>query len=97
MGDGFDSISALWANLHGSVIILFFLLVPMLFENRLWKKYLLIIGVCFLATLINPRGILLWSDTFHCSIQVAMNSAENGLPHEFSLADVYLFLLGYWQ
>jgi len=72
-------ISALWANLHGSVIILFFLLVPMLFENRLWKKYLLIIGVCFLATLINPRGILLWSDTFSL-----LNSGGNEFSREWA-------------
>jgi len=56
-------IALLWANLHGSVIILFFLVGPYFLFYQRSKKFLLILILAFLATFINPRGPLLWMDT----------------------------------
>jgi hypothetical protein len=58
-------IAMLWANLHGSVIILFLLIGPYFLFFQRSKKILIIVILAFLATFINPRGPLLWMDTLH--------------------------------
>ncbi len=65
-------VAMLWSNLHGSVIILFLLLGPYFLFFQRSKKFLLILILAFLATFINPRGPLLWTDTLHL-IQAAGN------------------------
>ena len=57
-------ITLLWANLHGSVIILFLLAAPYFLFYKRKKKFLLILILVFLSTFINPRGPMLWIDTF---------------------------------
>ncbi len=56
-------IAMLWANLHGSVIILFLLIGPYFLFFQRSKKFLMIVFLAFLATFINPRGPQLWIDT----------------------------------
>jgi len=57
-------IALLWANLHGSVIILLFIVIPyLLFQQRNLKFFLLVLLI-ILATCINPRGPMIWLDTF---------------------------------
>jgi hypothetical protein len=50
--------------LHGSVIILFFLAVPFFLFHQRNKKFSFVLVLAFLATFINPRGPMLWLDTF---------------------------------
>jgi hypothetical protein len=57
-------IALLWANLHGSVILFFFITIPYYLFHQRNNKFLLILILAFLATFINPRGPLLWLDTF---------------------------------
>lgn len=57
-------IALFWVNLHGSVILLFLLIIPYFLFHQSNRTFLLIIILTFLATLINPRGINLWLDTF---------------------------------
>ncbi len=57
-------IALLWANLHGSVIVLFFLSGPYFLFYQRNRKFLFILIMSFLITFINPRGPMLWVDTF---------------------------------
>ncbi|MDO9087050.1 MAG: hypothetical protein Q7U53_12660 [Anaerolineaceae bacterium] len=57
-------IAIFWANLHGSVIILFLLVIPYFLFYKRTKKFFLILLLIFISTLLNPRGIMLWIDTF---------------------------------
>jgi hypothetical protein len=57
-------IAQFWANLHGSVILFFFITTPYYLFHQRNNKFLLILILAFLATFINPRGPLLWLDTF---------------------------------
>ena len=57
-------IAFLWANLHGSVVIFFFLTVPYFLFFQRNRKFFFVLLLAFLATCINPRGPLLWIDTF---------------------------------
>ncbi|MHB8088565.1 MAG: hypothetical protein ACYDH2_10015 [Anaerolineaceae bacterium] len=55
----------LWANLHGSFIVLFFLLVPALLFGRGSRKKLLLVTILSLAaTCINYYGLNLWMSMF---------------------------------
>jgi len=56
-------IALLWANLHGSVIILFLLAGPYFLFHERNKKFFFVLIVAFLATFINPRGPTLWLET----------------------------------
>ncbi len=56
----------LWANLHGSfpealVILLVILICKSFREKRIWVKGLLVTFLSFLATMVNPYGLKLWS------------------------------------
>ncbi len=54
-------ISILWANLHGSFILLFVLLGTALIFGRGSRRWLaLILGFCLAATFVNPYGVDLW-------------------------------------
>ncbi len=54
-----------WANLHGSFIILFFLLVPaLIFGNGSRKKLTLVTLLSLAATCINYYGFGLWTNMF---------------------------------
>jgi hypothetical protein len=56
-------LAVLWANLHGSFIVIFFLTLPaLLFGEGNRKKMAIVIGLALLATLINPYGVGLWSN-----------------------------------
>ena len=58
-------ISLLWANLHGSFIVLFFILFPALIfgsENR--KRLALFTFISLLSTLVNYYGIEVWTNVF---------------------------------
>lgn len=57
-------IALLWANLHGSVILLFLLIFPYFLFYQRNRTFLLVIILSILATLINPRGLSMWFDTF---------------------------------
>ena len=57
-------IAIFWVNLHGSVIILFLLAIPYFLFYQRTKKFFLILILVFISILINPRGIMLWIDTF---------------------------------
>jgi hypothetical protein len=51
----------LWANLHGSFVLAFFLIGSALLFGAGDKKQLLLwSGISLLATFINPRGIFVW-------------------------------------
>ena len=55
----------LWANFHGSFIILFFLLLPaLLFGKGNRRRLLIFTGISFFATLINRYGIGIWTNMF---------------------------------
>ncbi|MBA4383609.1 MAG: hypothetical protein C0410_02635 [Anaerolinea sp.] len=55
----------LWANLHGSFIILFFLLAPaLIFGSGSRKKLLLVTLLSLAATCINYYGFGLWTNMF---------------------------------
>lgn len=56
-------ISLLWANLHGSVIVLFLLAVPFFLFNQRNTKFFLLLTLAFLATFVNPHGPMLWLET----------------------------------
>ena len=54
-------VSLLWANLHGSFILAFVLIVSALIFGAGDRKQLAIwLGISLLATFINPRGIFVW-------------------------------------
>lgn len=57
-------IAILWANLHGSLILFFFLTIPYFLFQQRNRKFFFVLVLAFLVTFINPRGPLLWSDTF---------------------------------
>ena len=57
-------IALFWANLHGSVVILFFLAGPFFLFHQRNKNFFFVLSLAFLATFINPRGPMLWLDTF---------------------------------
>ena len=58
-------LSLLWANLHGSFIIMFFLLAPaLLFGSGNRKKLLLITGLSLAATCVNRYGLQIWTSMF---------------------------------
>ena len=53
--------SLLWANIHGSFILAFVLMgFALLFGAGDRKKLALWLGISFIATFINPRGIFVW-------------------------------------
>jgi len=55
----------LWANLHGSFIVLFFLLAPaLIFGSGSRKKLLLVTLLSLAATCINYYGFNLWTSMF---------------------------------
>lgn len=55
----------LWANLHGSFIVLFFLLGPaLIFGSGSRKKLLLVTLLSLAATCINCYGLSLWTSMF---------------------------------
>lgn len=58
-------IALLWANIHGSVIVLFLLGVPVFLFRYRSKRFFIILCLSFLVTLINPRGFSLWFDSFN--------------------------------
>ena len=92
-----SALHLLWANLHGS-FILFFILVGLgvcLWQRRTVKTFLGRFGVCLIATLINPRGFVLWQSvigTFNSrhpsTLRVRMAAAAQP-----GLADEYLFCM----
>lgn len=58
-------IAMLWANLHGSFIVLFFLLGPaLIFGSGSRKKLLLVTLLSLAATCINYYGFGLWTNMF---------------------------------
>ena len=53
--------AVLWANLHGSFVLAFFLMGSALLFGKGDKKQLILwSGISLLATFINPRGIFVW-------------------------------------
>jgi len=57
-------ITIFWVNLHGSFILLFVLLFSALLFGSGNRKYLLIVSLISLAaTLVNPYGFQLWTNT----------------------------------
>jgi len=53
--------SLLWANLHGSFILAFVLMISALIFGKGDRKKLAIwVGISLLATCLNPRGIYVW-------------------------------------
>ncbi|PKO04299.1 MAG: hypothetical protein CVU41_17895 [Chloroflexi bacterium HGW-Chloroflexi-3] len=56
-------IALFWANLHGSVIVLFFLMGPFFLFRQRNKKFVFVLLLAFLATFVNPRGPILWLET----------------------------------
>jgi len=68
-----------WANLHGGFIIgLAWLLVAAFLEimqGGLWKKWIVRLALCALATLINPFGPYLWITTTR-----ALLTTRKGFP-----------------
>ena len=58
-------VAMLWANLHGSFIVLFFLLAPaLLFGSGSRRKLFLVIILSLAATCINYYGFGLWTSMF---------------------------------
>jgi len=57
-------IALIWANIHGSVILLFLLAVSYFLFFQRNRIFFFILVLAFLATFINPRGPMLWWDTF---------------------------------
>ncbi len=58
-------LAMLWANLHGSFIVLFFLLAPaLLFGSGNRRKLLLVALLSLAATCINYYGLELWRNMF---------------------------------
>ncbi len=75
--------SLLWANLHGSFIVLFFLLAPaILFCNGNRKKLVWVTLASLAATCINPYGFGLWGSMFSMvnSDSIRLFSVEWRLP-----------------
>jgi len=56
-------IALIWANIHGSVILLFLLAAPYFLFFQRNRIFFFIVILAFLATFINPRGPILWWDT----------------------------------
>ncbi len=74
----FPLISLFWVNLHGSFIILFFLLVPaIIFGTGNRKKLLIATTIALLATLLNIYGLGIWKNVF--------SVVENQSNQQFSL------------
>lgn len=58
-------ITVLWVNLHGSFVLLFVLLLSaVIFGEGSRKKLLLVTILSLAATLLNPYGLHLWTNTF---------------------------------
>jgi len=58
-------IALLWANIHGSFIVLFFMLIPAVVFGAGDRKRLLILTLLsLLATFVNVYGFRLWSNMF---------------------------------
>jgi hypothetical protein len=58
-------IAMLWANIHGSFIVLFFMLIPAALVGSGDRKRLLILtGISFLATFINIYTYHIWANMF---------------------------------
>jgi hypothetical protein len=58
-------VALLWANFHGSFILLFFILIPAILFGSGNHKYLLIAsGIAFLFTFVNPYGPTIWLKMF---------------------------------
>jgi hypothetical protein len=57
--------AALWANLHGSFVLLFALLTVAWFEermsDRLRRRVVVVGGLSLVATLVNPFGVRVWT------------------------------------
>ena len=59
----------LWANLHGSFLMMFILAFPAIFFGKGDRKVLAQwTFAAFLATLINPYGLILWESILHSLI-----------------------------
>jgi hypothetical protein len=69
----------IWANLHGGFVIglawLFAVTVIEVIEQRDAKKWALRLGLCSLATLVNPFGVQLWITTVR-----ALFTTRRGFP-----------------
>lgn len=58
-------IAMLWANIHGSFIVLFFTLIPaVLLGSGDRKRLLILTGISFLATFINIYTYHIWANMF---------------------------------
>jgi len=69
----------IWANLHGGFVIglgwLFAIMVIEAIYHRDWKKWAVRLGLCTLATLVNPFGVQLWISTAR-----ALVTTRSGFP-----------------
>lgn len=73
-------IALLWANLHGSVMILFLLAGPVwLFKYRNRRVFITLL-IMFLATWINPRGPLLWLDSYNIVFAEGLQFVQEWKP-----------------
>ncbi len=73
-------IALLWANLHGSVMILFLLAGPLwLFKYRNRRVFLTLL-IMFLATWVNPRGPLLWLDSYNIVFAEGLQFVQEWKP-----------------
>ncbi len=73
-------IALLWANLHGSVILFFFIAIPYFLFYQRNATFFFILLLAFLATLINPRGLVMWLDTFHLMQAVGNQFSQEWKP-----------------
>jgi len=68
-----------WANLHGGFVVglgwLLAITAIEAFYQRDWKKWAIRLGLCSLATLINPFGVQLWLTTGR-----ALVTTRHGFP-----------------
>lgn len=75
-------IAMLWANLHGSFLMVFILAFPaVLFGKGDRKALSQWIFAAFLGTLINPYGLILWRSILHSLISpMSLNLSSEWLP-----------------
>lgn len=53
---------ALWANFHATFLLGFMVLGSFaLFHRENWRRFGLLIGLCFVATALNPYGVKVWA------------------------------------
>lgn len=79
---GLPIIALLWANLHGSFLMIFILAFPaFLFGNGDRKALTKWVFAAFFATLINPYGLILWGSILHSLISpLSLNLSSEWLP-----------------